>query len=215
MLAAGTGWTAHVDCGHGTLMRILAVADTTETWTEETVRAAHAADLIVSLGDLYRVDLERFTGGAPIIGVYGNHCREGYLQEIGAVEITPKNAPVAAITLNNGLTVLGVSGCVRYSNAAYHQWTQEEYRAALENAPRCDWVVTHCPPRGVNDHEDRAHLGIDALRGYVDTHKPSQLFHGHTYPEDPMTHLGDTIIHYVHGWALLDVPAPRKSPASA
>lgn len=187
------------------MTQILAVADTTENWTPETISAARDVDVILSLGDMYRIDLERLNAGAPIMGVYGNHCRPGYIREMGAVELSNDNAPVAVNMLNNGLTILGVSGCVRYSNAAYHQWTQKEYRSALGNAPRCEWVVTHCPPRGVNDHDDPAHHGIDALRKYIETHRPAHLFHGHTYPEEPLTQVGDTRIHYVYGWAVLDI----------
>lgn len=205
MRPASNGWSPNVDSGHRVVIRVLAVADTTENWTFETLDIARRADVILSLGDMYRVDLERFKDSAPILGVYGNHCSRGYLKDMGAMELTSSDVPVSLTTLNNGLTILGVSGCVRYSNAAYHQWTQAEYRAALDGAPRCDWVVTHCPPRGVNDHEDHAHLGIDALREYVDAHAPSHLFHGHTYPEEPVTRVGDTEIHYVHGWAVLDI----------
>jgi len=197
--------TSHVDRGRGHLTRVLAVADTTENWSEETLLAAKSVDVILSLGDMYRVDLERLRGGAPIMGVYGNHCSPDYIGKMGALELSSSDAPVAVTRLNNGLTILGVSGCVRYSNAAYHQWTQEEYRAFLGSAPRCDWVVTHCPPRGVNDHDDPAHHGIDALRDYLDKFAPAHLFHGHTYPEDPLTRVGDTKIHYVHGWDVLDV----------
>lgn len=187
------------------MTRVLAVADTAENWTSETIAAARAVDVILSLGDMYRVDLERLSGGAPLLGVYGNHCSRNYLRDMRAFELSPSHAPVSFVTLNNGLTILGVNGCVRYSNAAYHQWTQDEYRDMLKGAPRCEWVVTHCPPRGVNDHEDPAHFGVDALREYIDRHRPAHLFHGHTYPEEPVTLVGDTEIHYVHGWALLDV----------
>ena len=194
-----------MDGGLRPLTRILALADTTENWTPETIAVARIVDVILSLGDMYSSDLERVKVGTPILGVYGNHCRRGYLKSIGAVELSSSDDPASVTRLNNGVTILGVSGCVRYSNAADHQWTQDEYRRALDNAPRCDWVVTHCPPRGVNDHEDHAHLGIDALREYVETRAPEHLFHGHTYPEEPLVGLGDTKIHYVHGWSVLDV----------
>ena len=100
------------------MTQILAVADTTENWTPETISAARDVDVILSLGDMYRIDLERLNAGAPIMGVYGNHCRPGYIREMGAVELSNDNAPVAVNMLNNGLTILGVSGCVRYCNAA-------------------------------------------------------------------------------------------------
>ncbi len=205
MHAASTSGTTYVGCGPGSVTRILAVADTTENWTWETVRAAGNVDIILSLGDMYRSDLERLNGGAPIFGVYGNHCSYGYIASMGALELTSSDTPATWNRLNNGVSILGVSGCVRYNNAAHHQWTQEEYLDALEGAPRADWVVTHCPPRGVNDHTDHAHVGIDALREYVETHAPAHLFHGHTYPDEPLVRVGDTAIHYVHGWDILDV----------
>lgn len=189
-------------------MRILAVADTTENWTTRTLDAARNVDLVLALGDLYAHDVGQLVQGNPVLGVYGNHCRPGYLEQIGAVDLT-KDAP-AAWTEIDGIRILAVSGCVRYSNAAYHQWTQDEYADALADAPPCDWVVTHCPPREMNDHEDLAHNGIDALRDYVLLNQPAHLFHGHTYPETPMTIAGATQIHYVHGWRVLDIEAPLR-----
>lgn len=185
-------------------MRVLAVADTTENWTNETFDTVRDVDMILSLGDMYSIDLERLRGvsDTPILGVYGNHCSRGYLEQYG---VDLSNRSVAAVHKIGDVTILGVSGCVRYSNAAYHQWTQEEYTAALAGAPACDWVVTHCPPRGCNDHDDNAHQGIDALREYVIRHKPSHLFHGHTYPENPQTMLGITAVHYVRGWDVIEV----------
>ena len=190
------------------LLKILVVADTAETWPQNIEKYVSEADLVLSLGDMYSLDIKRLAGnGTPVAGVYGNHCRRGYLQEVGAIDLSRGGVcGTSQMRYNNtSLKVLGVSGCVRYSNAADLQWTQGEYAAAFSAIPRAEWVVTHCPPRGCNDHDDAAHHGIDALAEYVLKYRPSHLFHGHTYPETLVTRMGGTRIHYVHGWSVIEV----------
>lgn len=185
-------------------MRVLTVADTTDNWPDNIVEIASTSDVILSLGDLYRIDLERLKPSDTLImGVYGNHCQRAYLDKIGAYDLSQSG--ICAVSATPLGRVLGVTGCVRYSNAAYHQYDQDEYRAAVSGMPAADIVATHCPPRGCNDHDDPAHYGIDALVDYVHKHRPEHLFHGHTYPDPPVTMFGDTVVHYVHGWALVDI----------
>lgn len=187
-------------------MRILAVADTTENWPENIGDVVTTSDAVFCLGDLYSVDIKRLVGhGTPVYGVYGNHCRRGYLRDEGATEVAVDGTAVAGVHYTSFGTVLGVNGCVRYSNAADLQYTQDEFAAALDGLPPVDIVLTHCPPRGVNDHTDHAHFGIDALRDYVLQSRPRHLFHGHTYPELLTPRLGGTVIHYVHGWSVVEI----------
>jgi uncharacterized protein len=57
-------------------------------------------------------------------------------------------------------------------------------------------------PPGVNDDpEDRAHVGFEALRGWVECHRPRHLLHGHTHPHPGriVERLGDTRVHYLKG----------------
>lgn len=103
------------------------------------------------------------------------------------------------------MSTLGVSGCVRYKPHGDIQFTQDEYLDALAAIPPADLVVTHCPPRGVNDQDDPAHIWIDALRHYLDHFRPAHLFHGHTYPDPPITEHKGTHIHYVHGWDVVEL----------
>jgi Icc-related predicted phosphoesterase len=185
--------------------RIIVVSDHPDGWPGDIAAACRDADLILTLGDLSSWDVEKLvTHGKPVAGVYGNHCRRGYLSELGATDLS--NGGIAAVGDTPFGTILGVSGCVRYKPGTSDLlWTQDEYREALTELPRADWVVTHCPPRGCNDHSDSAHVGIDALAEYVKWHRPAHLFHGHTYPEKPRTRFGRTAVHYVSGWAEFDV----------
>lgn len=60
----------------------------------------------------------------------------------------------------------------------------------------------------VNDHDyDVAHRGWEPLVDWVAEHQPRHLLHGHTYPEDDqlVRSMGPTAVHYVHGWAVLDL----------
>ena len=44
-----------------------------------------------------------------------------------------------------------------------------------------DIVVTHAPPEGLGDDEDRAHWGFAALREFLDKYHPQYLIHGHVH----------------------------------
>lgn len=59
--------------------------------------------------------------------------------------------------------------------------TQEYCSAVMSEVPHADVLITHCPPRGIDDNDDPAHYGFDGLREWVDLEKPKCIFHGHTY----------------------------------
>lgn len=71
-----------------------------------------------------------------------------------------------------GIASTGLQGCVRYTDGTRDlPYTQAEYANLVEELPVAEVVMTHCPPTGINDHpRDPAHVGIDALRGWIDTH---------------------------------------------
>lgn len=47
----------------------------------------------------------------------------------------------------------------------------------MDHVARHDILITHCPPRGINDNTDPAHIGFDGLREYVDRVSPRYVFH--------------------------------------
>lgn len=151
--------------------------------------------------------------GAPFAaGVYGNHCTQEYMPRNGLVDLVgDRELPARRGTLRlpgqRALSVLAVQGCVRYKpDVDDVLFTQDEYAAALDAIPAADLVITHCPPAGVNDGEDAAHNGIDALRRWVDRHHPRWLLHGHTYDNPKVSCHGETDVFYVHGHALITLP---------
>ncbi len=186
-------------------MKALVLADKTPGIDYvETVRKEHI-EIIVTLGDFMReqlLGLEKITD-IPKIGIYGNHDSGTYMPELGI-----KNLHQATWEYH-GLTFAGLQGCVRYkSNPQAIMYTQEEVWEILKNYPQVDIFITHCPPRGINDEEENAHQGFDALLDYIDRKPPKTLLHGHTYPEDSklITQHGPTKIQYVSGYRIIELP---------
>jgi hypothetical protein len=187
--------------------RVLVVADTTDGWPPRPAEHARGFYAVVSLGDLHSSEVAQLIpAGRPLLGVYGNHCVPGYLEKLGGTDLS--GGGIAAVTDTVLGRVLGVSGCVRYkAGSSDPLWTQEQYRRALQDLPRADVVITHCPPAGCNDDPgDPAHMGIGALADYVREHRPSLLVHGHTYPQPACTMFAGVAVRYVHGWASMPWP---------
>lgn len=185
-------------------MNILAIADRRpKIDIAETVQSNNV-ELIVTLGDLTREDilqLESITH-VPKIGVYGNHDSGTYMPELGIWDMHLK------VWDFKGLRFGGFQGCVRYKeNPHAIMCTQEEANQLMAGFPKVDVFLCHCPPRGINDEDEVAHQGFDALREYIDRQQPRLLMHGHTYPteENAVKQHGPTRIEYVFEHKLLTI----------
>lgn len=185
------------------MLRLLVIADITPklgVGIAEYVEA-NGVDAVVTAGDLTRYDLDGIDRVAvPTMGVYGNHCDGRYLKDLGVKNLHLRKASVG------GVSFTGLQGCVRYKpgsvDVLYTQW---QYKWMIMRLRSAEVLVTHCPPRGINDHEDPAHVGIDALLPWLDRAQPRVLIHGHTYPAEPITSHGSTRIEYVRGARIVEV----------
>lgn len=84
--------------------------------------------------------------------------------------------------------------------------TQEYCAAVMAEVPYADVLITHCPPRGINDNADPSHYGFDGLRVWVDREKPKYVFHGHTYDFGKFVEKHEeTHVRYVHGWKVVEI----------
>ncbi|MEA2179654.1 MAG: uncharacterized protein QOG77_2951 [Solirubrobacteraceae bacterium] len=157
-------------------MRLLVLADQPPRgdvlgWIE-----GNRPDAVVCCGDL---DLAWIDGlrevDLPKLGVHGNHDSD-YMAALGITDLHLRRAEVG------GVTFAGFEGCVRYREGA-HQYTQEEARTLARGLPAADVLVCHAPPAGINDEpDDRAHVGFEALRDWVNANVPRLVLHGHTHP---------------------------------
>lgn len=186
-------------------MKILAIADRPPREKIKSILEKHPIELICTLGDLDQFSLEELRGitHIPKLGVYGNHDSGMYFEPLGITNMHRKTFEY------RGLTFGGLEGCVRYKSDPYAKmYTQEEAAILLEDFPRVDVMLVHCPPYGTNDEpEELAHQGYKALRDYVEQKKPKYLLHGHTYPTADIlvTKLGDTEIIYIYQDKIVDL----------
>ncbi|BBX87933.1 metallophosphoesterase family protein [Mycolicibacterium aubagnense] len=210
-------------------MRLLVIADSAHTWPEDidgrydlrSLVAAHQPDALISLGDYSTVHAAAIArSGAPLAaGVYGNHCTQDYFPEYGIVDLVgDRRLPARQGTLSlrgyRPLRILAAQGCVRYkADLDDVLFEQHEYTRAIDRLPGAELVITHCPPAGINDAEDSAHVGIEALRHWTDRHQPQWLMHGHTYDNPERSLHGGTEVFYVHGHAVIDLPVDRVPEA--
>lgn len=185
-------------------MHILVIADRRPNIDIVEFVRTNNVKLIITLGDLTREDiiqLEQITA-IPKIGVYGNHDSGNYMPDLGIWDMHLK------VWTYNDLSFGGFQGCVRYkNNPDAIMCTQDEARQMLVGFPKVDVFISHCPPRGINDEEEVAHQGFDALRTYLDTEQPKVLLHGHTYPteETVVKQHGPTRIEYVYEYKLISI----------
>ncbi len=160
-------------------MKILAIADRPPKNSIKDQVADENIDLVVTLGDLEYTqiaELESITN-IPKIGVYGNHCTPGYMEQLGIVDMHMKTIEV------DGITFGGFEGSHRYKKDQFAKmYSQDEAIELMRDLPYVDVFIAHSPPAGINDEENPAHQGLLALRNYLDQKQPKYFIHGHTYP---------------------------------
>jgi uncharacterized protein len=216
------------------VVRVLAVADEVSDALWGPKAAALAPDLVLAAGDLPWDYLEFLasTTNRPVVFVPGNHDpaappvrthRSGQFLRAGM----PCEPPRPAGCLNadgtvldaGGLRIAGLGGCVRYRPGP-NQYTQAEYqrRAArllrrvgrLQRRARgsVDVLLTHAPPRGLGDGDDRPHVGVEALHGLLERLAPAWHLHGHIHPYGfprPDRHVGRTTVRNVIPYRVLEI----------
>ena len=71
-----------------------------------------------------------------------------------------------------------------------------------------DVLLTHAPPRGLGDEDDRPHVGIDALHPVLERLQPRWHLHGHIHPYGqprPDRRVGDTTIRNVIPYRMFEI----------
>ena len=203
-------------------MRILAISDEecSALWEYYVPGRLKEYDLIISSGDLSAKYLEFLAtmGHAPVVYVPGNHDVR-YTQE------PPEGCDCidGHFVTFNGLRILGLGGCRWYRPGPY-QVTEKEMRKKIRRLRRqirrhkgVDIVVTHAPPFGVGDAEDRAHWGFESLLEFIDKYHPTYLLHGHVHPNYNAQFIrereyhGTKVINVAERY-ILDVPEGQYKP---
>ena len=167
-------------------MKILCIADEELTifWDSYVPGRLKEYDLILSSGDLKAAYLSFIVtmARAPLMYVHGNH-------DTGYAVTEPEGCDSidGQIVEYRGLRILGLGGCLWYRPGA-HQYSEKEMRKRIRKLRwqiakygGVDIIVTHAPPRGVGDGEDRAHQGFESFLELLETYRPKYLLHGHVH----------------------------------
>ena len=210
------------------MVRVLVIADEeASNLLPHTLRDL-APDLVLSAGDLpwHYIEYVASCVDAPVVFVPGNHDlevtpRRRWLGRFAAEDAHCDGPrPHGATCVDGdvievaGLRVAGLGGCVRYNDGP-HQYTQQQYesraRRLLRRARRTgpvDVLLTHAPPLGLGDADDRPHQGIRALHTVLERLQPTWHLHGHIHPYGqtmPDRTLGPTTVCNVIPWRVLEI----------
>lgn len=188
----------------GGSLRVLAVSDEVDQRIYSTTLRDRMADvqMVIGCGDVPATYLEFLVDSlnVPVYYVLGNHAEE--LTRVGERGI-PK-LPDGCINLggkvvrdpHTGLIIAGLPGSPRYAENEPIQFTEFQMNwMMLKMAPRLYWnrfrhgraldlLVTHAPPRDLNDREDVAHRGFRAMRKFLARFLPAYQLHGHIHLYD-------------------------------
>jgi uncharacterized protein len=203
-------------------IRILAVSDEPDPSLDSSAArdGLGPIDMIIGAGDLAPEYLS-FIGdafGAPLHYVRGNH-------DVGAAwahtepVLLPAPMPDARLVDEAGLHLIGFSGSPTYSGRGLEVPASGMWRkvlAAWLRAARARpvLVVSHAPPRDVNDAEDLAHRGFTAFRWLMSRLEPPLWLHGHTalvrrgIDQRSVRHNG-TLLYNCTGATLIELQSPR------
>jgi Icc-related predicted phosphoesterase len=165
-------------------------------------------DLILSAGDLPLDYLDFIISNLnkPLFFVFGNHHTEelkhyrklwntplieedGGYYGCGAVHLGSK------VKTEGNFIVAGLGGSMRYNNGSNQFTDFEMFFEIAKLIPKLLWnrifhgrfvdiLLTHAPPKGIHDKNDRCHCGFKTYLWFIKVFKPKFLVHGHIHLYD-------------------------------
>ncbi len=174
-------------------MKILSVSDAVEPLLYDRFDPSRFGgfDLILACGDLPPKYLSFLVTqfNVPLYYVKGNHdIRPNGYGPGGCMDLDSK------LIVHQGLRIMGLEGCHWYNGKA-HQYTERQMRKKIRKLwyplwrhKGVDIVITHAPPRHINDGEDQCHRGFESFRRLIHKYHPQYFIHGHmhfNYIADP------------------------------
>ncbi len=212
-------------------MKILSVSDVELNliYSPQIVDRFSDIDVVIGCGDLPYYYLEYIISmlNKPLYYVRGNHAP---VVEYGTE--WERKFPLGGHNLHrrvtrspSGLLMAGVEGCLRYNKGPYQYSQREMWMNVFRLLPGLFWnkvrhgrfldvFVTHAPPAGIHDADDRPHQGIKAFRWFDSVFHPAYHLHGHVhlYRQDAvkLTFLGQTKILNTYGYQVTDIPIAKN-----
>jgi uncharacterized protein len=172
----------------GRPIRILAISDEPDPSLDSaaTRDGIGEIDLIIGAGDLQPEYLSFVTDAfhAPLRYIRGNHDVGAAWADTGR-RLLPQPIPDGTIVTEAGLRIVGFSGSPTYSGRGMEvsgpgMWARASLAWLRTLGARPLLVVSHAPPRDVNDDTDLAHRGFTSFRWLARRLTPPLWLHGHT-----------------------------------
>ena len=191
-------------------MRILCISDQIDplVYSPGIKERFSDVDMVLSAGDLPFDYLDFIISNLnkPLFFVFGNHHTEEIRHFRKAwnspfVEVNSEFFICGAVHLESKvrregkIIVAGLGGCMRY-NAGANQYTDfQMFLEIIKLIPRLLWnrifhgryldiLLTHAPPKGIHDRNDKCHRGFRSYLWFMDVFKPKYLIHGHIHLYD-------------------------------
>lgn len=205
----------------GRSIRILAVSDEPDQSLDSAATRAGLGhiDFIVGAGDLEPEYLGFVSDAfhAPLRYIRGNHDVGPAWSHTGGV-LLPQPMADGAVVEESGIRLVGFSGSPRYNErnmqvGSLAMWFKVIIAWFRAQRARPVILVTHAPPRGVNDDVDHAHRGFTAFRWLSSWLDPPLWLHGHTALvrrgiDDRTAHHGGTLFYNCTGATLIELRPP-------
>ena len=213
-------------------MKILCISDQIDpqVYSPAIKERFSDVDLILSAGDLPLDYLDFIISSLnkPLFFVFGNHhiedlkhyrklwdtpliLEEGDYLGCGAVHLGTK------VKIEGNFILAGLGGSMRYNNGRNQFTDLEMFFEITKIIPRLLWnrlfhgrfldiLLTHAPPKGIHDKNDKCHWGFKTYLWFIKVFKPRYLVHGHIHLYDlcdvRCTKWGDTMVvnaysHYI------------------
>lgn len=192
-------------------MKILCVADHIDplVYSSGIKVRFHDVGLVLSAGDLplNYYDFIISTLNKPLLFVFGNHNLRGFENYSGCADPLGRNSSgrrdaesscsgavyiSGRVRREKKVLVAGMGGS-RWYNGGENQFTELQiylrlailvprlFFNRLRHGRYLDVLLTHAPPFGIHDGEDRCHRGFQAYLWFMRVFKPRYLVHGHVH----------------------------------
>jgi hypothetical protein len=213
-------------------MKILCVSDEVDpiVYSPRIKERFGDVEFVIAAGDLPMDYLEFIVSmlNKPLLFVQGNHDLPLGSNEMPGLRVFGGGSEPGAsgavdigfrLVREAGLIILGLPGSIRY-NGTRNQFTDAEMFFRLSLLLPCllfnrifrgraiDLVVTHAPPRAINDREDPCHRGFRAYAWLIRRFKPRWFVHGHVHlydlSEKRICKAGDTSVINAFGHWIID-----------
>ena len=123
------------------------------------------------------------------------------------------------VKIEENFIIAGLGGSMRYNNGPNQFTDFQMFLEATKLIPRLLWnrifhgryvdiLLTHSPPKGIHDKNDKCHWGFKAYLWFMKTFKPRYLVHGHIHLYDladvRCTEWGNTTVINAYSHYVLD-----------